>query len=208
MRKSIALFAIATLAVGLSAVAQAQEQTTTVTRAPATERPAGMIVDKVTLTAKVKAIDYEKRTVDLDLPSGETKTLTVSEDAVNFPQVKVGDTVEVAYVESLAIAVLGPAEAPKTGERAAAVLAPVGAKPGGIAVTTQSVTARVTAIDYTTRMVTLTGPQGTRTLKATAEVKRFNEVRVGDQVTLQYTEALALDVRPSQPAPPPSAPKQ
>jgi len=208
MRKSIALFAVATLAVGLSAVAQTQEQTTTVTRAPATERPAGMIVDKVTITAAVKAIDYEKRTVALALPSGETQTFSVSQDAVNFPQTKVGDKVDVSYVESLAIAVLGPAEEPVTGEGAAVVLAPVGAKPGGFVVTTQSLTARVTAIDYATRMVTLTAPQGTRTLKAGPEVKRLNEIRVGDQVTMQYTEALLLDVRPSQPAPPADAPKQ
>jgi hypothetical protein len=209
MKKSIALFAVAILAVGLSAAALAQEHTTTVTRAPATDKPAGIIVDEVHVTAEVKAIDYEKRSVDLALPSGETRTLTVSQDAVNFPQVKVGDTVDVSYVESLAIALLGPAEAPVTGEGTVVALAPVGAKPGGLAVNTQRITARVTAIDQAARMITLTGPQGnTRTVKAGPEVKRFNEIRVGDQITVQYTEALLLDVKTAKPAPKPGAPKQ
>lgn len=208
MKKSIALFAVAILAVGLSATALAQEHTTTITRAPATEKPGGMIVDEVHVRAVVKAVDYEKRSVALTLPSGETKTLTVSQDAVNFPQVKVGDTVDISYVESLAISLLGPAEKPVTGEGAAVVLAPVGAKPGGFAVNTQSITARVTMIDKATRMVTLTGPEGnTRAVKAGPEVKRFDEIRIGDQVTVKYTEALLLDVKPAAPAPKPETAK-
>ena len=208
MKKSIALFAVAALAVGLQAAAQTAEHTTTIARAPSSERPGGIIVDKLTVTAEVKAIDYAKRTVDLLLPNGETRSLTVSEEAVNFPQVKVGDKVDVAYVESLAIAVLGPAEAPITGERGTVALAPEGTKPGGIAVATQSVTARVTAIDQATRMVTLTGPNGTRTIKAGPDVKRLAEIKDGDQVTMQYTEALALDVRPAQAVAAAEAPKQ
>lgn len=208
MKKSIALFAVAILAVGLAATAVAQEQTTTITRAPATEKPGGMIVNEIHAQAVVKAIDYEKRSVDLTLPSGETKSLTVSQDAVNFPQVKVGDTVDISYVESLAISLLGPAEKPVTSEGAAVVLAPVGAKPGGFVAKTQTITARVTMIDPATRMVTLTGPEGnTRAVKAGPEVKRFNEIRIGDQVTVNYTEALLLDVKTAKAAPKPVAPK-
>jgi hypothetical protein len=208
MTKTIALFSVAILAVGLSTAALAQEQTTTVTRAPASERPGGTIVNELHVKAVVKAVDHEKRTVDLALPNGETQTFSVSKDAVNFPQVKVGDTVEAGYVESLAISVLGPAEKPVTGEGTAVVLAPVGAKPGGFAVNTQNITARVTAIDYTTRMVTLTGPQGnTRTVKAGPAVKRLSEIKVGDQITVQYTEAVLLDVKEAKPAANPGAPK-
>jgi hypothetical protein len=208
MTKAISIFSVAVLAAGFSTAALAQEQTTTVTRAPSSERPAATIVNEIHVTAVVKAVDYQKRTVDLALPNGQAQTFTVSEAAVNFPQVKVGDTVDAGYVESLAISVLGPAEKPITGEGTAVVLAPVGAKPGGFAVNTQSLTARVTAIDYATRMVTLTGPQGnTRTVKAGPEVKRLSEIKVGDQITVQYTEAVLLDVKEAEPAAKPAAPK-
>jgi DNA-binding beta-propeller fold protein YncE len=206
MRKRVLLPAVALLAFGPGVAAQAQERTTTVARAADSERPAGIIVDTVKVVAEVKAIDYEKRTVTLALPSGEMPTFTVSEEAVNFPQTKVGDTVELSYLESLAVAVLGPAEEPIAGAGAGVVLAPVGAKPGGVVVASKTLTARVTAIDQATRMVTLTGPEGnTRTIKVGPDVKRLAEVRAGDQVTMQYTEAVAIDV---QPAAKPAAAKQ
>lgn len=205
MTRSITWIAVAVLALGLATTAAAQEQSTTVTRAPATEKPGGTIVNEIHATAVVKAIDYKLREITVALPSGEARSFAVSEDAVNFPQVKVGDSVDIAYVESLAVAVLGPAEQSASGAGAAVALAPVGTKPGGVVVATKKLTARVVKIDQEKRLVTLTGPEGnTRTLEVGPEVKRLSEIRVGDQVTFQYTEALMLDVRPSAPA----APKQ
>jgi hypothetical protein len=65
-----------------------------------------------------------------------------------------------------------------------------------------TVTATVAAIDKATRVVTLKGPQGTREVKAPPEMEGFNSLRVGDQVTATYFEAVAINVRrPGQPAP-------
>jgi len=44
--------------------------------------------------------------------------------------------------------------------------------------------------------VTLRGPQQkTATLKVSKDVKRFGEVKKGDEVVIRHTEALAIDVR-------------
>jgi hypothetical protein len=88
------------------------------------------------------------------------------------------------------------------------------AAPKGAAVTSSSpgkaavaaaveVTAMVTAIDKGTRTVTLKGPQG-RSLDvvAGAEVKNFDQINVGDNVVVQYLEALSLELKKNSKAKP------
>lgn len=57
--------------------------------------------------------------------------------------------------------------------------------------------AEVTAINLTNREVTLKGPQGNEvTITAGPEVKRLNEVKVGDFVRVDYLVSVAAEVRP------------
>jgi hypothetical protein len=60
---------------------------------------------------------------------------------------------------------------------------------------TVEVTARVEAVDQAARTVTLKGPAGNvRTFKVDPSVERLKDVKVGDDVVLRYTEALAIAV--------------
>jgi hypothetical protein len=60
-------------------------------------------------------------------------------------------------------------------------------------------TARVEDIDYKNRTVTLRVPQQkTVTLKVDKDVKRFNEVKKGDEIVVKHTEALAISVQPAK----------
>ena len=62
------------------------------------------------------------------------------------------------------------------------------------------VNANVEKIDYQKRLITLKGPEGNvRTLKVDPRVKRLNEIKVGDDIVLRRTEAVALDVTPPKP---------
>jgi len=56
--------------------------------------------------------------------------------------------------------------------------------------------ATVVGIDKTTRTVTLRGPQG-RTLDVVCgdEVRNFDQIRMGDQVTARYQESLSLELK-------------
>jgi Cu/Ag efflux protein CusF len=57
-------------------------------------------------------------------------------------------------------------------------------------------TATITAIDKATRDVTLKGPQGNEvTVTAGPEVKNFANMHVGDQVDVQYFEAVTLELK-------------
>jgi Cu/Ag efflux protein CusF len=66
-----------------------------------------------------------------------------------------------------------------------------------------SVTATIEAIDQTNRIVTLKGPRGNLVdAYVDDSYKRFNDLKVGDQVKAQYSESLALSIRkPGDPAP-------
>ena len=88
----------------------------------------------------------------------------------------------------------------------AAIAAPVGAQTGAVVTgkapgmvgvaQTVNVTATITAIDKATRDVTLKGPQGNEiTVTAGPEVKNFDSLKVGDQVDVQYVEALTLELK-------------
>jgi hypothetical protein len=82
------------------------------------------------------------------------------------------------------------------GSAAAQQAAMVGTEPGkaGVAQMTEA-TATITAIDPSSREVKLKGPQGNEfAVTAGPEVKNFDNMKVGDSVTVQYFEALSLEL--------------
>jgi Cu/Ag efflux protein CusF len=164
------------------------------------DRPGGVAVATKTVTAKVTAIDYKTRKVTLQGKDGESVELVVGPEAKNLDQVKKGDEVTFEYLESVAIVVTPKgATPPAAGQTAYVETAKPGEKPHGRAVQTTTVTATVEAIDYKARTVTLKGPAGNvRTLTVGPEAKRFNEVKKGDQVTVNLTEAVAVSVSKPQ----------
>ena len=66
-----------------------------------------------------------------------------------------------------------------------------------------STTATITAIDKTSRLVSLKDEKGSEdTVYVGPEVKRFDELNVGDKVKITYSESLVLQLRkPGDPAP-------
>lgn len=76
----------------------------------------------------------------------------------------------------------------------------VSSSPGkASAVNVVEMAATVVGIDKTTRTVTLRGPQG-RTLDVVCgdEVRNFDQIRVGDQVSARYQESLTLELKKAQ----------
>lgn len=61
---------------------------------------------------------------------------------------------------------------------------------------------RITALDARTRVVTVTGADGSSIdVVAGSDVRNFSQLKVGDNVTLDYTAAIALDLQPAGSAP-------
>lgn len=181
-------FAMAALLVSLAApVLWAQQETP--------NRPGNIVTDVQTIEATVVAVDHMARTVTVRGPAGNEVTLEADESVQNLKEIKKGDVVTVEYMESFAVFVRDAKEAPSAQELTSVRVEPKGHKPGGTVVDTFEISADVVAIDHAKRTVTLKGPKGNEvTYDVDESVKRFDEVKVGDQVVVRYTEALALKV--------------
>ena len=142
-------------------------------------------------------VDKDKRTVTLKGSGGRTVTLKVGPNAKNFDQIKVGDKVKGKFLDSVALFVRKAGTPPDAAEMQAVSVAPRGQKPKAMTVDTVEISAKVEKIDYKKRLVTLKGPEGnTRTIKVDPRVKRLAEIKVGDDIVLRHTEALAIEVIP------------
>ncbi|HXY53656.1 MAG TPA: hypothetical protein VEM40_03180 [Nitrospirota bacterium] len=188
MKSGCSIAAILVLAMGFALPAYATEK-------KGSDRPGGSVVETSSITATVESIDYNTRTVTLRGPNGDLVSLKVGEEAKNFNQVKKGDKVTFDYYESVAVDIQKSAGEPKAEETQTVTRAKPGERPGGTIETTGHMTARVEDIDYQSRMITLKLPQGdTMHLKVGDQVKRFNEIKKGDEIVVRYTQAVAISV--------------
>ena len=81
------------------------------TRAPKGQKPEGRIANEMEITAKVEAIDYANRLVDIRGPYGNLIEVQADDSVKNFDKIKKGDNVVVRYIEAVAISVHPAAEA-------------------------------------------------------------------------------------------------
>jgi ribosomal protein L19 len=150
----------------------------------------------VTETATVEAVDQATRVVTLKGSKGNVFDIKAGDEVRNLAQVKAGDKVKVEFYQSLAIKVMAPGEAPG-GVQETVVMdrAKVGEKPGGMVGNQVTITAKVEAIDKKKQTVTLKGPEGkTRVVKVENPANLIN-VKVGDDVVITLTEAVAISVK-------------
>ncbi|OPY86592.1 MAG: hypothetical protein A4E73_03896 [Syntrophaceae bacterium PtaU1.Bin231] len=162
------------------------------------ERPKVVKERTAVMTATVEAIDLEKRLVTLKGPKGEKKTIAVGPEARNLPQLKVGDLVTVKYYESMAVEVVKPGTASGAGQASTIMRAKPGERPGGSAMRVATVMATVTAIDKKAGTLTLKGPEGNLVTAKAENPKNLDKVKVGDELMITLTEALAISVEPAQ----------
>ncbi len=192
MKKVSVLCLVVFLVLGVASLAFAQAKA----EPKAAPQPMGAaVIDVVKMTATVEKVDYATRMVTLKGPKGNMLTFKAGDAVKNLDQVKVGDKVVAKYLESVAVFVRKSSDPPSAGEMDAVGVAPKGAMPGMVMVKTDEVTAKVTAVDVKGRTLTLMGPEGkTQKFKVDKSVKRLNEIKKGDDITLRVTQALAIDV--------------
>jgi len=180
------------VAVMMAVPVMAAEQKT----APAkTDRPGGAMVESISFTATVDAIDSKTRKITLKGADGSMTSFIAGDEVRNFAQIKKGDIVSFDYTEAVAIDVQKSTEAPKMVETESVKRAKLGDKPSGTIETVGFMTARVEEIDYKTRKVGLKMPEG-KMMRFTAgdQVKRLNEVKKGDEVVVQYLQKISIKV--------------
>jgi hypothetical protein len=188
------LFLAVTIAFAAALAVPAAAQTGTM--AVGTAPGMGGVAQTVKITATITKIDATTREVTLKGPKGKEVTVKAGPEVKNFAQLKVGDQVDVEYVEALTLelkkgstAVVSRTDTDVMGK------AKPGQAPGMVVGTQTTVIAEVVGLDPATQTVTLRGPQHTVDLKV-SDPAQFKLVSMGDRVEATYTEAAAISVQP------------
>jgi hypothetical protein len=83
-------------------------ETKAVELAPKGQKPGGVAVNTVEITANVEAIDYQTRAIALKGPLGNTRIFKVSDAVERLNEIKAGDQVVIRVTEAIALAVVKP----------------------------------------------------------------------------------------------------
>lgn len=151
----------------------------------------------VSVTARVEALDVEKRELTLKGPLGNVETLRVDPAVKRLNEVKVGDDVTAKYYVSIAGELREPTAEEKRNPLMiveGAARAPKSASPAAGGLRVIRVVATVEGLARPTRMVTLKGPRGNYMDVRARDVKRLEKLHLGDTIVVTFTEALAVSV--------------
>ncbi len=159
------------------------------------QKPSVEVGDMVEASGKVVAVNRAARTVSVRGPQGDVVVLKVGQAAQNFDQIRVGDVVKLNYYESVAIYVTSDGKPPEGDSEVLVAAAPKGAMPAAEAVQVTDVSATIQSINPVKRVLMLKGPQG-NVFPVTVDksVAGFAALKVGDNVHVRYTEAIAITV--------------
>ena len=159
------------------------------------QTPDGVImVQTVRMQATVVAIDAVNYTVRLQPKRGEPRTIKVSDQAINFQNVRVGDQVHAVYIEETAVSLVRGGAPRSVAAGAGVKLAPQGAKPGIMIADTVEATATVVGIDGHEHTVTLEFLDGRVREIDVSKDRDLSQVALGDSVRVTITDAVAISV--------------
>jgi hypothetical protein len=160
------------------------------------------VSDSVEATATVESIDAATRMVRLRGTDGRSWAVQAGPDVRNLAQVKVGDLVKVRYTEAVAAEVVKPGTGvTSTGATSTLQRAEVGARPGATGTVSLKGVVKVAALDTVNNTVDISASDGTvrRIRVVDPKAQEFiRGLRVGDEVQLTFSEALAISVEPAR----------
>ena len=198
MRKMLSMAMMALLAVTLMSCAQTDTQGTTGSQAATKEEKVPSLDVKrsnvSTTVATVEAIDLQTRIVKLRTLEGKPFTVRVGKEAVNLPQVKAGDKVEITYAQVLEVRMAEPGEIRNEVGSVVGGAEP-GAKPHGIGITETNITATILEIDKASEAAKLKFADGTIAIVKVQNPANLDKVKVGDTIAIKYIEAMEIKVK-------------
>ncbi len=158
--------------------------------------PSFTVTEAWTTKEKVVSIDYQARKVTLKNDEGSVRTVQVGAEVSNLERVKTGDEVSVETQQTISVeAQPGPGDTLNIGLESQSSAQP-GAKPSATRIIEGKLKTRVESIDYDTRMVTFKNRKGIlTTYKVGSQAKRFNEIRRGDMLVVEYTQTIKMQVK-------------
>jgi hypothetical protein len=183
---------ICTLAAAMAFATPVLAQTSST--APAKVMDAEAKMQATEITAVITALDLKNRIVTLKGPAGNEFAVVVDPAVKGLQNVKIGDTVSVKYYQAVALDF-------KKGDgiRMMTVSTAAGAgtkktMPGVSGVQQVTTVSNIWAINAASGTVTVRGPLGHFFEVALKDPKMLDGVKVGDQMQVTFTEAVAVAV--------------
>lgn len=198
MNKFWAMVMVVLCTATMGACAKTEPQTTTEPQGTSeAQRPSNLDVERTsvqTTVATVESVDLKTRMVKLRSLEGRPFTIHVGKEAVNLPQVKAGDRVEITYTESLEVRMAEPGEIMEESSTIIGRAVP-GAKPGGFGITETNITAEILDLDKSNETATLKMADGTVATVKVQNPANLDKVKVGDTIAITYLEAVEITVK-------------
>jgi len=153
--------------------------------------------DTMVFEAAVEAIDHQGRVVTLRDPSGIVVDYEVSPEIRNLEQVQPGDRVRIESVDELEISIVrGEGLQPVSASAESVARAPEGSLPDLVAITEETVTAVIDAIDLDLGTVLLRGSEGELTTYRAVDPENLKRAEIGDLVVVRHRLRVAGSVVP------------
>ncbi len=152
--------------------------------------------DVQTMSATVEAIESASREVTVKKQDGTHDVLYFPEEVKRFDELKVGDTINARYYETIVLQVKAPGE--KDVDTADSAITRAEGRPSGTAAHQQKITATITAIDPSVPSITFTGPRDWTYSSRVQDTAALAMVKVGDKVDITWTAALVLSIDPAK----------
>lgn len=148
----------------------------------------------INISALVTAIDPKNRIVTLKGPEGNEFAVMVDARVKNLAQVKVGDMVDVTYIQSVALDFQKGDGIRMATQTRAVDRAQAGQLPGGAAMKQTTMVSNIWAVNEAKGTVLVRGPFGHFTEVKLKDPAMLSGVKVGDQMKMTITQAIATSV--------------
>ncbi len=158
--------------------------------------PSFTITDAKTTKEKVENVDYATRKVTLKDESGKVRVVKAGAEVHNLNKLKIGDEVTVETFLTLSGEIKpGPGDPMNISHEGQSAPLP-GEKPSGIRTIEGTLRTKIEAIDYDKRTITFKGRDSVmKTYQIGPEAKRFNEIKRGDMLWVEYSQTTTLSVK-------------
>jgi len=155
-----------------------------------------LVTEALRITAVVLSVDKQDRSIVVKAATGKPTKIELTEGVKNFDQITPGDELVLEVYAALAMQLAKPGEEFTDTASSVVAVAQPGEKPKLVNADIIEVLAKITEINRDARELTVTGPLGhSVTLQVPEKMKKFDELKVGDEVNARYMEAFAISVQ-------------
>jgi hypothetical protein len=167
-------------------------------KAPVQIKDAEARLEAIKVTAVVTAVDQKNRIVTLKGPEGNEFSVLADAAVKNFPQIKVGDNLVVEYIQAVALDFQKGDGIRMMSSIDDSARAKAGSRPGAGALSKVTVVSNIWAVNQAKGTVLVRGPFGHFAEVKLKDPALLAGVKVGDQMKVTYTDAVAIGFTPAK----------